>query len=391
MSTVKTTYLQHPSSTNPNLTLASDGSISGGFPGRNLIVNGSMAVSQRYGSSGVSFGSGSGGYWFGVDRFSAQDYTWSAGSNITMTQESTIVPSGFANSLKIATGATGLTFAAGGYQGIIYRVEGYDIASHYSKTVTLSFWVRSSIPGTYNLFLENGYWGAGTTTRAYAPTYTISSANTWEKKTVTIDMAAATASGTWNKTNGIGLGITWALGANANRTGTGYGSGWTTYSTVYVQDSNAVNWATSANATFYLAGVQLEVGSQATSFEFESYGDTLRKCQRYYEKSYAQGTAPGTNTATGRFYITGASDGTGSVGHMVQFKTTKRTSSYTIKGYTTAGVADKFTYARSGVSDTDTTAAVVFNSDSTMLVYSSIGANYTAGIVFGHWTCDAEL
>ncbi len=249
--------------------------------GRNVIINGDMQVAQR--GTSFSFPSAGGGFWWGADRFSTLDYTWTAGSNITVSQETSVVPTGFNSAYKIATGATGLTFGSGGVMRIRTLIEGFNMRAHYSKTMTLSFWVRSSIAGTYNLFLENGNWDASTTTRAFQPEYTISAANTWEKKTITIDMASATSAGTWGTTNGIGLGITWCLGANANRTGDAYKSAWTTYSSIHMQTSTGTQWATNANATFYLTGVQLEAGAVATPFEFEDYGTTLAKCQRYYE------------------------------------------------------------------------------------------------------------
>ena len=249
---------------------------------RNVIINGAMQVAQR--GTSFSFPSAGGGYWWGADRFSTIDYTWTAGSNITVSQETSVVPTGFNSAYKIATGATGLTFGSGGVMRIRTFIEGFNMRAHYSKTMTLSFWVRSSIAGTYNLFLENANWDISATTRAFQPEYTISAANTWEKKTITIDMASATSAGTWGTTNGIGLGITWCLGANANRTGDTYKSGWTTYSSVVVQTSTATQWATNANATFYLTGVQLEAGAVATPFEFEDYGTTLAKCKRYFHR-----------------------------------------------------------------------------------------------------------
>jgi len=248
--------------------------------GRNVIINGDMKIAQR--GTSFSFPSAGGGFWWGADRFNTIDYTWTAGSNITVSQETSVVPTGFNSAYKIATGATGLTFGSGGVMRIRTFIEGFNIRAHYSKTMTLSFWVRSSIAGTYNLFLENGNWDASTTTRAFQPEYTISAANTWEKKTITIDMASATSAGTWGTTNGIGLGITWCLGANANRTGDAYKSGWTTYSSIHMQTSTGTQWATNANATFYLTGVQLEAGAVATPFEFEDAQVTLAKCQRYY-------------------------------------------------------------------------------------------------------------
>jgi microcystin-dependent protein len=258
---------------------------------RNVITNGAMRVAQ-YGTS-FSYASGGGTRYYPADRFNIENYVWSAGSNPTISNDTTVYPSGgFRNSIKYQVGATGLTFSSGGWQSIMHRVEGYNIAHLYSSTVTLSFWVRSSVTGTYGVTFANDWWGTGSPTRMYIAEYTINAANTWEKKTITTSLATATASGTWNSTNGLGLLVEWGLGSNADRRGSTYTSGWTNFSAYNVQSNNQTQLASTANATFYLAGVQLEAGSTATPFEFEPYETTLRKCQRYYQKTdYFQGIA----------------------------------------------------------------------------------------------------
>jgi len=263
--------------------------------GRNLIINGNMEIAQR--GTTASVASGGGQQTFGADRFWTDNWNWSAGSNLTVSQD-TSAPTGFHRSYKIATGATGLTYGSGGRTSIVYRVEGFDISPNYTGNVVLSFWVRSSITGTYNLFLENADFGSSTTTRAHTPEYTISVADTWEKKTVIIAMATATASGAWSTTNTIGLGISWMLGAHANRTGDSYKAAWTTYSAITPQTTTGVNWATNANATFHLSGVQLEAGSVVTPFEQRHVAAELALCQRYYAKTFPFATAPAQNTAS---------------------------------------------------------------------------------------------
>lgn len=255
-----------------------------GYPAfRNVIINGDMRVTQR--GTSFTYGTGGGALYYPADRFYNHDYLWSAGSNITVANETSVVPIGFTNSIKYATGGTGLTLGADASQFFRTSVEGYNIAPHYKKMLTLSFWVRSSITGTYCLFLANGNWEVGTATRALQQEYTINAANTWEKKIINIDMSTATSSGTWNTTNGIGFDIRWVLGAGTNRTGDSYKGAWTNYSAINFNTTTAVNFATNANATFYLTGVQLEAGPVATPFEFEDYGTTLAKCQRYYWKT----------------------------------------------------------------------------------------------------------
>jgi hypothetical protein len=356
---------------------------------RNVIINGAMQVAQR--GTSFSFPSAGGGFWWGADRFSTLDYTWTAGSNITVSQETSVVPTGFNSAYKIATGATGLTFGSGGVMRIRTFIEGFNMRAHYSKTMTLSFWVRSSIAGTYNLFLENGNWDASTTTRAFQPEYTISAANTWEKKTITIDMASATSAGTWGTTNGIGLGITWCLGANANRTGDAYKSAWTTYSSIHMQTSTGTQWATNANATFYLTGVQLEAGAVATPFEFEDFGTTLAKCQRYYEKTYDIGTAPGTTTYNGM--VTGgmSTNGTNALIVPVRFKVEKRTTP-TMTAYRPAdGVVGYWGYGRNGVSSSSSIVNFDLIASSGCRSYFDAGAAWVIAIPECHWTASAEL
>ena len=261
--------------------LGSSALLPAGLGFRNVITNGGMQVAQR--GSTFTFGSGGGSVYYGADRWRTQDYTWSAGSNITVSNDSSVYPTGFSNSYKVATGATGLTFGSGGTLFIETAIEGYNASSLYGKSAYLSFWVRSSVTGTYNVLLENGNWGSGTTTRIYTPEYTINVANTWEYKTIPINFAAATASGTWDRTNGKGIGVSFVLGAHADRTGDPYKSGWTTFSSYAgIKTSSAVSWGTNANATFNVTGVQLEQNIQPTPFEQRPYGVELDLCQRYY-------------------------------------------------------------------------------------------------------------
>jgi hypothetical protein len=286
-------------------SLGSSALLPAGLGFRNVIINGGMQVAQR--GSTFTFGSGSGSVYYGADRWRTQDYTWSAGSNITVSNDSSVYPTGFSNSYKVATGATGLTFGSGGTLFIETSIEGYNASSLYGKSAYLSFWVRSSVTGIYNVLLENGNWGSGTSTRIYTPEYTINSANTWEYKTIPIDFAAATASGTWDRITGKGIGVSFVLGAHADRTGDPYKSGWTTFSSYAgIKTSSAVSWGTNANATFNITGVQLEQNYQPTPFEQRPIGVELALCQRYYYRmsdggiyaGFAVGYARDTSTAT---------------------------------------------------------------------------------------------
>ena len=255
---------------------------------RNKIINGTMQVSQR--GTFFYFGSGGGNKYYGADRWRTQDYIWSAGSNITVSNETTVVPTGFTNSYKWANGATGLTFSSGGNQHIEQAVEGYDASALYGKTCSLSFWVRSSTAGKYSIFFYNNSFSRG-----LVKTYTINTANTWEYKTMTIDMASAISSGVWQKTTSRGLSVDFMLGTHADRTGNSLLDSWGSMPSYHYATSDSVNLATVANSTFYLTGVQLEQGSVATPFEQRPIGTELALCQRYYEKSFPLATAPQNN------------------------------------------------------------------------------------------------
>jgi hypothetical protein len=176
-------------------------------------------------------------------------------------------------------------------------VEGFNFAdmawgTASAKTVTLSFWVYSSLTGTFGGVLNNS---AGN--RSYPFTYTISTANTWEQKTITV---AGDTSGTWiGATNGIGLMVRFGLGVGTTYSGTaGSWSGSTFFSA-----TGATSVVGTSGATFYITGVQLEKGSTATSFDYRSYGTELALCQRYFYVRSSNITVPFSNTTDHRFYL----------------------------------------------------------------------------------------
>jgi len=141
-------------------------------------------------------------------------------------------------------------------------------------------------------------------------------------------------------------------------------------------------------ATWYVTGVQLEKGSTATSFDYRPYGTELALCQRYYEKSYDQGTVPATNTTTGTFNFSGSSEGNGNVIVPIQYST-KRTAP-TLTGYLASGTAGSWNYEKNGGSST---GSITFDrtSDRESRAYIALGTNWVVGYVYGHWTASAEL
>ena len=233
---------------------------------RNLIINGAMQVAQRGGTTTINNSQS----YSAVDRFQG---IGSSGGVFDITQ-STTTPDGFKNSLKVEVTTADSSIAASEYYVIDQRIEGSNISqlawgTSAAKDVTLSFWVRSSVTGTHGGAVSNS-----ATNRSYPYTYTISAADTWEHKTITID---GDTSGTWLTTTGVGIRLYWGLGAGADESGTADAWGAAEYRTA----TGAVQLIGTANATWYITGVQLEVGEQATPFEHRSYGDDLLKCYRY--------------------------------------------------------------------------------------------------------------
>ena len=266
---------------------------------KNRIINGAMVIDQRNAGASVT-ASGS----YPVDRFQYQN---DSDATVTLQQSST-APIGFANSLLATITTADASVGASQYSMITQRIEGYNIAdlnfgTANAKTVTISFWVQASVTGTYGGVINND--GSA---RSYPFTYTISSANTWEQKSVTI---AGDTSGTWLKTNGVGFQVRWTLGCGSTYAGTA--GSWST--NTYFGATGGTNLISTAGATFYITGVQLEVGSSATGFEYRQYGTELMLCQRYYEITTTNGASVSLLSAVL----------TGSVSWLVwQFKQTKR-------------------------------------------------------------------
>ena len=235
--------------------------------GRNRIINGDMRIDQRNAGASVTANDNV----FGVDRF---QYAMSQSSKGT-SQQSSVAPTGFVNSL-LFTSSSAYTVAAGELFILRQKIEGFNVAdlnwgTATAATVTLSFWARSSLTGTFGGSLINA-----SANRSYPFTYTISSANTWEQKSITI---AGDTTGTWGTTNGAGINISFGLGVGSTYSGTaGSWAGSQYYST-----TGATSVVGTSGATFYITGVQLEVGSVATPFEHRQYGQELALCQRYYQ------------------------------------------------------------------------------------------------------------
>jgi hypothetical protein len=239
---------------------------------KNRIINGAMQIDQRNAGASVTINTSSRTYT--LDRFLGQGTT---SSGVFTVQRSTTAPAGFTNSLLATVTTIDSSLAAGDIYTLAQDIEGFNCAdlgfgTASASTVTLSFWVRSSVTGTFGGSLGNNAFN-----RAYPFTYTISSANTWEQKTITI---AGDTTGTWATDNSIGLRIYLSLGTGSTYAGTA--GAWT--GSGLITATGATNLMATNGATFYITGVQLEKGSTATSFDYRPYGTELALCQRYYQQ-----------------------------------------------------------------------------------------------------------
>ena len=256
---------------------------------KNRIINGAMVIDQRNAGASVTIPATGGQYT--LDR-------WAAGASQASkysVQQSTTAPAGFINSLKV-TSASAYSVGSGDLFYILQNIEGLNVAdlawgTANAKTVTLSFQVYSSLTGTFGGAIQNS-----AVNRSYPFSYTISSANTWTTISVTI---AGDTSGTWLTTNGIGISVLFGLGVGTTYSGTaGSWSGSALYSA-----TGATSVVGTNGATFYITGVQLEVGSQATNFEWRPYGMELALCQRYFQLVQAGNGRWTVTNATGCIII----------------------------------------------------------------------------------------
>jgi len=242
---------------------------------RNLIKNGAMLVSQR----GTSFSSVADNAYT-LDRYRLTENT----SAVVDMSQSSEVPSegGFSSSLKIDI-TTAATPSGGQAFCLNYRMEGYDfLPSDYgnsnAKYLTLSFWVKSNVTGTYRLtFIARN----GSGNRSIGATYTINSADTWEKKEVSIIPDTAS---TPYQTTDEGFRIEWYLASGPDRTTGSLPTSWATLDNATRATGQGVNLASSTSNEWYITGVQLELGENASDFEHRSFGEELQLCKRYYEE-----------------------------------------------------------------------------------------------------------
>jgi hypothetical protein len=345
---------------------------------KNRIINGGMVIDQRNaGASGTANG-------YTVDRW---QYFGAVASKGTWQQNAGSVtpPTGYKNYLGFTSSSSYTVGASENFQ-IAQYIEGYNSAdlgfgAAGASTVTLSFWVRSSLTGTFGGALLNS-----AANRSYPFTYTISVANTWEQKSVTI---AGDTSGTWLTTTGVGIQVNFGLGVGSTYSGTA--GAWA--GTLYLSATGATSVVGTNGATFYITGVQLEVGSAATSFDYRHYGTELALCQRYYEKTYSQGVVPGTSTESnvewaGTSFQSLASTGTFQA-QLRPFKVVKRAAP-TMTFWDMVGNQGKWTrYLVGGGPNNNNTVTVDTQDDCGFRMFVA-GTSSTSNVT-GHWTASSEL
>lgn len=271
--------------TSQNATFAGSVNAPNTFGFKNRIINGNMVIDQRNAGAAINPAVNNG---YCIDRWLTNTNVASKYS-VQQNAGSVTPPAGFTNYL----GATSLSaYSVGSTDSfaLVQKIEGYNFAdlawgTANAKTVTLSFWVRSSLTGTFGGSITNS-----AIDRSYPFTYTISSANTWTQASVTI---AGDTTGTWLTTNGIGAWVWFSLGMGSSLSGTA--GAWA--GAEYRSTTGATSVVGTNGATFYITGVQLEVGSQATSFDFRSIGTELSLCQRYGRSLSAESLAWTQNSA----------------------------------------------------------------------------------------------
>ena len=347
-------------------------------PFKNTIINGDMSIAQRATSLTGITGSG----YKTLDRY--QPIIDNVG---TWTQsQSTDVPTGqgFATSFKFDCTTAKSSLASTNYMINQQRIESQNLqylkkGTSSAESTTLSFWVKATKTGTNICELRDV-----ANNRTINKSYTISNSNTWEKKIITF---AGDTSGALPNTNGSGLYCSFWLAAGSNFTSGTLQTSWG--SRVAANRAvGQVNHADSTSNDWYVTGIQMEAGTSASDFEFLPVDVNLKRCQRYFQKSYNVDVNPATSTSVGEQTIGGGSDGGGNISVMLTQHGEMR-SAPTIVGYA-GGTSGSWGVNRNGASGTGTFNTHRNGQHSTS-AYAAIGAGWTVGWITGHFTMSSEL
>lgn len=350
----------------------------------NYYYNGNMLVDQRNEGASVTCSGANNNYgpdtWFG--------YTRNMSGAFTMQRLSTTPPAGFLYYLHIATSTQDTTPPNNAEYVLSTRIEGPDFANTSFGTanainLTLSFWVRGSVTGTYGCSVEDGRNSGD----AYVLQYTINSANTWEYKTFSV---VGDTAGVWSTGAGqIGCKLIVDLGSGSDFAGTA-----NTWSSAAEKNhvTGNVQLITANGRTLDITGVVLQPGTIATAVPQKSYGDTLRDCQRFYEKSYQDGTVPGTNTGNGTnsnvLELWARQTGAADDNTAFRFITTKAKTP-TMTFYTPGGVSGKMTWFASSGSSADRTVTIETSGTQGVGIFQT--DNGTDTFVQGHYVADSSI
>ena len=339
---------------------------------KNRIINGAMVIDQR--NAGASVTQNTSGTQYSLDRWNIYG-TQASKFTVQQNAGSVTPPAGFSNYLGV-TSSSAYTLNGSDTFWFQQLIEGFntadlDFGKSTAKTITISFWVRSSLIGTFGGVLKNS-----ATDRNYPFSYTISAANTWEQKSVTV---AGDTSGTWiGATNGLGLMVRFSLGSNYTGTAGAWAGGYIDAPT------GQTNLVGTNGATFYITGVQLERGTQATGFEYRQHQQELALCQRYFETSYPAGATIPTALANGWSSITLQNFAEGPSG--VIFKVTKRANP-TMVMYNAVSAAAGAMYRVSDAASINTSFDFIGVNQVGIVRPSSSSANS----YYFHWTASIEL
>tara|TARA_R110000868_G_scaffold13553_8_gene63053 strand:- start:995 stop:2386 length:1392 start_codon:yes stop_codon:yes gene_type:complete len=345
--------------------------------GKNKIINGAMEIDQR--NVGAASSTALNTYW--LDRWNGG----TSGTGVFTIQQSTTAPAGFKNSMLITVTTADAAIATTDAYYFNQKIEGINctdlnFGASTAKTITLSFWVRASVTGTYGGVLSNS-----AINRSYPFQYTVNTANTFEYKTVTV---AGDTTGTWLTTTGVGLTLIFDLGSGA--TYQGAAGAWA--ASALLTATGSTQMISTNGATLYISGVQIEAGALATSFERRQYGEELALCQRYYWKSFNQTTAPAQNVGILSGEITNFTMRAGAnliVCPSLSFPVTMRATP-TVVFYNPAAANAQMRDESIAVDCTSTTTRTV--SDNSISIQAVADAGTVVGSIMGvHVTASIEL
>lgn len=375
MSTLKVSAVNNAAASVGGLAIDSSGNVTGALPApnRNLLYNGAMAISQR-GTSTTGLTN--------TATYNTADRWWFVSATTFGTQTQDIqndapTGSGFRRSFRVLTTTAQASPAAGDALYVAQLLEGQDLqrirkGTSSAQKLTLSFWVKSNVTGTYIAELADL-----DNTRRVSASYSISASATWERKTITFP---ADVTGAFDNDNAASLQVFFWLGAGSNFTGgsplqTTWGTATNTRAT------GQTNLASATNNYWQITGVQLETGDVATDFEFKSYGQELRECQRYYYRITSQ---------SGGFFGLGMCFSTTTAGANVPFPVTMRVAPAALEQSGTAAHYAVWNSSGNQVTNSAVPTYSAVTSNQTAWVSLTVASGLTAGNATGFYSVNTS-